>query len=133
MTKKDLQNYRARKREAQNLSELIAELESQMASPRSQRLSGMPSGGHSDPDKMSGLVARHSELLELYRQNRQTLIEAQTSIEHTIASLEPTERELLRRRYIQGEQWDEIAMKMSYSPRQIHRIHGSVLCKLKQM
>jgi DNA-directed RNA polymerase specialized sigma subunit len=40
------------------------------------------------------------------------------------------EKEILTRRYINGENWDNIAGAVSYSVRQIHRIHGNALQKI---
>ena len=39
----------------------------------------------------------------------------------------PDEQRVLRLRYLWGLKWEEVAVKMSYSWKQIHRLHSSAL------
>jgi DNA-directed RNA polymerase specialized sigma subunit len=41
------------------------------------------------------------------------------------------EQEVLRLRYIKGLKWEEVALKMNYSWKQVHRIHSSALKSFK--
>ena len=52
-------------------------------------------------------------------------------IEKAIETLGPTERTLMRLRYIDGLQWQAICMRINYSWQQTHRIHKNALIKLK--
>lgn len=42
-------------------------------------------------------------------------------------------RELLVRRYIDGETWEKIAVTMNYSWRQVHRLHGRALIEVTEV
>ena len=44
----------------------------------------------------------------------------------------PDEREVLTRRYIMYQKWEEIADKMFLSLRQIHRLHGKGLIEISE-
>ena len=41
------------------------------------------------------------------------------------------EQRVLRLRYIRGLKWEEVAVEMGYSWKQIHRIHSSALTNFK--
>ena len=72
-------------------------------------------------------------LQKLYRQKLANLIEGQLRIEKAIESLTPTERELMRLRYIDGAEWLDVAAKIHYKWTQTHRIHARVLAKLRDL
>lgn len=56
------------------------------------------------------------------------MVAARKRAERLIASLsDPVEREVLTRRYIFGERWEEIAGKMNYTSRRIFQIHDNAL------
>ena len=76
-------------------------------------------------------MIRHVELQERYRTKLDELLQAQLEIERAIDTLDPTERTLLRLHYIQGETWEQAAVTMNYSWRQVHRIHARALKKLE--
>lgn len=127
--KERLHCYIARGRERLQLEQELQELESTMTSPRVQELDGMPKGsGGGDP--MTGIVASYLELQERYKEKLQDLVGAQTEVEELIEGLEPTERTLLRCRYIEGLVWEEVCVRMGYSWRQTHRLHSKILDKL---
>lgn len=53
---------------------------------------------------------------------------ARKQAEKLISSLaEPAQREVLSRRYLMGQKWEEIAGSMNYSVRHITRLHGIAL------
>ena len=89
--------------------------------------SDMPHGG-SGEDKIQSAVDKLTGIAEQMDSKaadmRQSLVEIETAIGNV-----PQEnlRELLRRRYICGERFEEIAVKMNYSWRQIIRLHGDAL------
>ena len=72
-------------------------------------------------------------LQELYRQNLADLIEGQLRIEKAIESLTPTERELMRLRYIDGAEWLDVAAEIHYEWTQTHRIHAMALAKIRDL
>lgn len=127
MTKEELKTYRSITLERDRLLIMIEELEAQMHSPRSQRLDGMPRSGSAPGSVVESLVVKHLELLERYRQKVAELTEAAGKIETAIEVLEPRERTLIRLHYIQGMTWEEVCVAMTYSWRQVHRIHAKAL------
>lgn len=131
MTKERLKAYRSIKLERDRLITMIEELEAQMQSPRSQRLDGMPRGGSAPSNPVENLVVKHVELIERYQQKVAELTEAAGEIENAIEVLDHRERTLIRLHYIQGLTWEEVCVAMTYSWRQVHRIHSKALELLK--
>ena len=110
MTKEELRQYRSTKIEIRQLERRILELELH---------------GH-DFDLVQ-------PLRDLYRERLQVLIAGQLKIEQAIESLSPTERELMRLRYIDGADWTEVAATIHYEWTQTHRIHAKALTKMKNL
>lgn len=104
MTKEELRQYRSIKLEISQIERRIVELER----------------GGCDNDVTQ-------PLRDLYREKLKTLVEEQMKIEQAIASLPPTERELMRLRYIDGADWLEVAASIHYEWTQTHRIHARAL------
>lgn len=78
-------------------------------------------------------IDRHGtdELRELYAEKREKLTEELRHIEQVIETLGPTERTLMRLRYIEGLNWQAICFRINYSWQQTHRIHAQALIKIK--
>ena len=110
MTKEELSEYRSIKVEISQIERRIIELER----------------------KGYDLEITHP-LRELYRQKLSDLIDCQLRIEKAIESLNPTERELMRLRYIDGAEWLDVAAEIHYEWTQTHRIHARALAKLKDI
>lgn len=110
MTKEELRQYRSIKNEICQIERRINELE-----------------GYGNE-----LDITHP-LRELYRQKLIELIEGQLRIEKAIESLDPTERELMRLRYIDGAEWLDVAAEIHYEWTQTHRIHARALAKIKDL
>ena len=91
MTKEQLKQYRSIKIETSQLDRRIAELELQ---------------GH-DYEIIQ-------PLRDLYREKLRGLVDGQLRIEKAIEALNPTERELMRLRYIDGREWVEICETIHY-------------------
>lgn len=72
-----------------------------------------------------------AELLGRYEALLSDLAAEQLAIEKAIENLEPTARMLMRYRYIDGRKWEEICLLMSYSWRQVHRLHAAALETLR--
>lgn len=126
--KKRMNSYIDLKRERQQIAEererILARLE-----PGAQNLDGMPRNQGAGDALASG-VAAAADLLTLYTAKAAELDRAQADIEALIETLEPVERMLARFRYIEGHTWETVCVDMSYSWRQVHRIHGRLLDKL---
>lgn len=72
-------------------------------------------------------------LRDIYQEKLANLIESQLKIEKAIESLNSTERELMRLRYIDGADWTEVAATIHYEWTQTHRIHARALAKIKNL
>lgn len=72
-------------------------------------------------------------LRDIYQEKLANLIESQLEIEKAIESLNSTERELMRLRYIDGADWTEVAATIHYEWTQTHRIHARALAKIKNL
>lgn len=72
-------------------------------------------------------------LRDLYREKLADLIDGQLKIEMAIQSLNPTEREVIRLRYIDGAEWIDIAETINYEWAQTHRVHARALAKIKDL
>ena len=110
MTKEQLREYRSIKIEVSQIERRIEELE------------GL---GH-DADIIK-------PLRELYREKLASLIDEQLRIERAIEELNPTERELIRLRYIDGAEWIDITEAIHFEWAQTHRIHAKALAKIKNL
>ena len=127
--KAELNSYRELKAEQRQLLGELRLLEEIMDGPSAPNMDGMPrSPGISNP--VERMVTKHIMLQERYRAQLDKLVARQVAIENMIEPLESTERRLARYRYIDGLTWEDVSERMSYSWRQIHRIHGRVLDKL---
>lgn len=94
------------------------------------RLSGMPGGGadgQSLPRAVEGIIRAKQEL------------EAQVNVckairGEVVAALEqitnPRDHEILRRRYILGQKWEQIAVEMNYAYQYVCDRHKRTVCKL---
>ena len=110
MTKEELRQYQSIKSEICQLEDRIQDLE------RGQ--------GSTDITK---------PLLDMYREKLSGLIEKEIKVEKAFESLDPTERKLMRLRYIEGTDWLEICDTIHYEWAQAHRIHARALNKIKNL
>lgn len=132
MTKEQLKAYRDMKKEKDDLEQRIEALNAQLYGMRAQRLDGMPRGGSGENYGTEILIQTKDNLLALLRGKKLTLGAQLVKIERAIEKLEPRERHLVRLHYIDGLTWEQVAVEMDYSWRQVHRIHGDALAKLKE-
>ena len=129
-TKLWLRSYRAKKLEADHLGRLIKQLEEEMYHPKTTRFDKIPGSTHGAGSPTERLAIKHLSLVDKYKAMRDELLDGQMEIEETIAELNETERLLFRCRYIDGMTWEEVAVAISYSWRQMHTIHSRALDKL---
>ncbi len=130
LLKKKLKSYRAIQRERLHLQREIERVEATMDGLKAPSWDGMPHGsGVSDPVLQA--VEQYDALLCRHRAQEAALAAALVEVEALIASLDsPTERDLLRYRYIDGLTWEEVCVAINYSWRGTHDIHGAALDKL---
>lgn len=132
MTKKELQSYRMLVLECEQISELLRETESYLYTPRTGQLSGMPQSSGFGKETEEKAI-RGMELRERYQNQISELFQRQLAIEKALECLPPTEKILMRLRYIRGLRWEDICQEMHYSWKQIHRIHAAALEKIKNI
>lgn len=77
-------------------------------------------------------IAILDEQIELLKVERLEKARCYQKIERQIKQMEnEDEQEVLRLRYITGLKWEEVALKMNYSWKWIHKIHGRALQNFK--
>lgn len=137
MEKMDLKNYRILVVEVQQLKEQLASLESSLYSPKGQRFTSTPRVPSGERSTMDGAVARHVELEAMYREQLADKEAQQLAIERALSALaDPDERVVMRERYLKGRGWSTIVREMAklgISERQVYRLHGLALLKLKEV
>lgn len=123
--KQYLRRYQAAKRRAKMIQEEIEELRSSKTSP-AVSWDRMPRGNR--VSDLSGYAARLDGLLRELEAEREMQMVTYREIRQQIGMVpDPTEQEILSRRYLIGQSWEKIAVEMGYSYRNITRIHGHAL------
>lgn len=128
LKKEYLRGYRQHVRRLSRIEAEIDELRAMKASI-SVNNDGMPHGsGQSD---MSGYAAELDRMERSLMEERRKRVSAYKDIVRRVKGLRSeNELDVLFYRYIKGLEWWEIAEKMGYSERQIHRYHGSALAHI---
>lgn len=123
--KEYLKSYRRAVKREQDILEEIQRLRLDKMFP-SVVNDGMPHGSsHSD---LSDYMAIMDEQIELLKEERLEKMRCYERIEMQIRQMEnEDEQEVLRLRYILGMKWEEVALKMNYSWKWVHKIHGRAL------
>lgn len=137
MEKTDFKNYRTLVLEVQQLREQLTALEFSLYSPKGQRFTPTPRVPSGERSTMDGAVEWHIKLEQLYREQLAEKEAQQLSVERAIQSLGDTaERVVMRERYIKGRGWGSVIREMEkqgISERQVYRLHGLALLKLKEV
>lgn len=137
MEKTDFMNYRLLAYEVKRLRGELDALEGTIYSPTGQRYSLTPRASSGQGRTMDDVIASHAALEDHYlaklaEKNAQLL-----AVERAIESLEDTaERLVMRYRYIDGHSWRKVCYLLQskgYSERQVYRLHGWALEKLKEV
>lgn len=137
MTKERLKAYKDIKLEHDNLVDDLRELEEELYSLNGSNLDGMPRGGSGPGNPTANKAVKHAdhgytEIIAEYRRKVAELGAELLEIENAIKALRPRERTLIRLHYIKGLTWEEVCIAMSYSWRQVHRIHAAALEALRE-
>lgn len=130
VTKEELKEHYRLVCEIHDLQEEIKELQSLQQSIGAVKFGGA-GGGSGSSDAIGSKLAKLNDMLEYYVLKIEERIIQQERIEKELERLPVTERRLMRYRYIDGLEWKDIMGKMCYSWKQVHRIHGRALEKLK--
>lgn len=129
IAKAKLKQYIPLSREVSQLAVKLEELESTMYCPKVPSSEGTPrSSGAGDPT--GKIVEQKTAILDKYNQKKESLTAMLLEIEESMEALTPTERMLVRYKYMDGMTWEEVCVTMRYSWTHIHRIHSAALIKL---
>lgn len=129
IAKERLKQYLPLQKEVKQLELRLEEMESTMYCPRIPGGDGMPrASGVSDPTER--IVQQKDAIWNQYTAKRERLTAMLVEIEDTMEVLTPTERMLVRYKYMDGLTWEEVCVAMAYSWAHIHRIHSAALIKL---
>lgn len=129
--KEYLRQYGRSQKRIDNLKEQLLSLRETKQSVRSQQMSDMPKGSSRDKD-LSDLMVKIEELDEKIKDEMVKSAKTKIMIEEDILSLQnEDEARVLRMRYIESRQWEEIENRMKFSRRQVLYIHGRALNNLK--
>ena len=141
MTKGELRQYKYIVQEIEALEEEIESTRTKLEDPggylriETTIIKGKKHGvilPHADIhyDKIASLVAEIVDLLSEIEEQHKKLSEKRKAIDNAIAKLDHREARLIKARYIEDKQWEQIAEEMNYSLRQIHRVHSDILQKM---
>ena len=123
--KQYLRRYQAAKRRVGLIQEEIEELRSSKTSPVGLG-DGLPHGsGTSD---LSGYAACLDELLRELEAEKEMQMVTCREIRQQISMVpDPTEQEILSRRYLLEQRWEKISVEMNYDYRYVLKLHGKAL------
>lgn len=123
--KEYLRGYRVHVRRISRIESELAELRA-MRGSMSINNDGMPHG--SNQGDLSDYAAEVDDLERKLVEERYNRIMEYKDVARRIKNLKSeNEKDVLFYRYIKGMDWWEIAEKMSYSERWIHKLHGKAL------
>ena len=121
-----MQAYYWAKKNIERLENELLELETE-ATRQTAQLTQERKSQNYDPDRLAELVAKIIEVKEEINRQLQQSYELVAKIEKAIEKLPEREKYLIRARYIDCKSWEQIAVDMNYSWRQVHRIHANAL------
>lgn len=131
MNKEELKKYVPLMREAEDLKKQVERLEDEAKSLKAVVIDGMPKRNCVN-DSVGNIVVRVNDLRTEYLEKYDLALCELYKIERIIENLENSiERQLMRKRYIEGKRWEDICVELSYSWKQIHRIHSKILKNMK--
>ena len=132
MTKEELKNFIENKREIEIIKDKLEYLEEKKTSIKSLIIDDMPKGYNGDNDRIGALLGEIEELINIYREKELKLIKQQIQIENAIENLDdPTDRNIIRLKYIDGHTWERICVILNYSWNGIHKKHRKILEKIR--
>ena len=88
-------------------------------------------GSGKSADRMPDTVSKIMEYEQRAAELRSALIVKYLEIDQAIRCVtDSTQREVLERRYLLFQKWDQIADEMSYTERRVYQLHGNALKKI---
>ena len=131
MTKEELKSYIENKREIEIIKDKLIYLEEKKTSIKSMIINDMPKSCNMENDMIGNLLADIEDLINIYKEKELELIKQQIKIENAISKLEdPTDRNIIRLKYLDGHTWEKICVILNYSWNGIHKKHRKILEKI---
>ena len=135
MDKSDFLKYKALRREAGQLRDILDRLEADRYSVPTPDFSGTPRKARPKGAAFVGKTISYSEAVALYERKLAEIDARTVAVEEAIGTLaDPTERLVMRLRYIEGLRWVNVCValqELGYCERKVYIIHGAALEKLK--
>lgn len=141
MDKQKLRQYQFLVKEIAQLSEAYERISAGQVG--AVNINDMPKSNSIIHDRMAETACKMVELQYIIADKLNKAVSLQVEIERAIDGLEPSERELIRYRYVDGLNWNRITEKLfgdkddfidrfdSYQ-RNVYRQHGRILQKLRR-
>lgn len=109
--------------------ERVERLRAKLETGRISQLTGMPRGGSSD---WTVTADRLIELEQKVNARTRELVRWKLAAIDAINAVEEMRlREVLELYYIDGFTWEQVADRMGYEQRQVYRLHGMALLRIK--
>lgn len=129
-TKQFLWGFRDAQRKYRQLLERINELEAVLTSIS---IDYSAERVQSTPADMADKIAKLSDLRTEYIEKAEEAVEKMEEICSVIDKVGGVQGEILHRRYIEGQRWEEIAVALNYTYRNVTYLHGKALLKVKDI
>lgn len=109
--------------------ERVERLRAKLETGRISQLTGMPRGGSSD---WTVTADRLIELEQKVNARTRELVRWKLAAIDAINAVEEMRlREVLELYYVDGFTWEQVAERMGYEQRQVYRLHGMALLRIK--
>lgn len=131
ITKKELWRFRQAGVEIEGLKMQIQELTATLDGLKAQQISDMPRGGNAPHSAVEDAIIRLESLRELYTRKITAWYTRQEEIEAAMVNLTPTEATVIRSYYFRRNKWEVVANEAGYEVRNVTRIHGTALEKMR--
>lgn len=91
-------------------------------------------GGSGSADRTPDTISKIMEYEQHVQQLQAEFVDKYTEIDKAIHSVEnANQREVLERRYLLYQKWEQIADEMHYSLQNVFKLHGMALQKIKRV
>jgi len=126
VTKDELKLYRWQKQYIELLKDEIKTLNRKLTSVKSQKINDMPKSqsGKDVADAIIKLMGDIDDRKNKIRNAEQKMRDVEDFIDGVAVI---PHRLIMRYRYVEGLKWEEIGAQMTYSERQIRRIHDKIM------
>lgn len=105
----------------------------ELATKATATLTDLPSGGTRQTHSMENIIVKMADLEAEINQNIIELVELKGEIVSVIKKIDdPEHQTLLELRYLCFKTWEQIAVDMNYSVRNIYKLHDQSLADVKQ-